>query len=208
MVNAELDFQNVYIYNQKDFRKKNNHRVKCHSWLYSSVQSLIRVWLFVTPWIAARQACLSITNSQSSLRLTSIESVMPSSHLILSRPLLLLSSIFPNTRVFSNESALHVRWPKYCSFSFNINPSNKHPGLIFFIIISNSPFRFFCAFFGICVSGISVSHLSYYNKMYLHKFKDSQLNKSEQHRCQLIHSTLLEMETDWFSGFIYFLYRG
>ena len=82
--------------------------------------------------IAACQASLSITNSQSSLRLTSIESVMPSSHLILCHPLLLLPSIFPSIRVFSNESALRIRWPKYWSFSFNISPSNEHPGLISF----------------------------------------------------------------------------
>ena len=111
-------------------------------------------------------------------------------------------------QLWATESALHIRWPKYWSFSFNICPSNKHPGLISFRLISNSPFLFFCAFFGICVSGISISHLSYYNKMYPHKFKDSQLNKCEQHRCQLIHSTLLETENDWFSGFIYFLCRG
>ena len=80
---------------------------------FSSVQWLSRVWLFATPWIAARQASLSITNSWSSLRLTSIESVMPSSHLILCRPLLLLPPIPPSIRVFSNESALHMRWPKY-----------------------------------------------------------------------------------------------
>ena len=85
-----------------------------------------------TPWIAARQASLSITNSRSSLRLTSIRSVMPSSHLILCRPFLFLPSIFPSIRVFSNESALHMRWPKYWSFSYNISPSNEHPGLIFF----------------------------------------------------------------------------
>ena len=98
--------------------------------LFSSVQSLSRVRLFATPWIAAHQASLSITNSRSSLRFTSIESVMPSSHLILCRPLLLLPSIFPSIRVFSNESALCIRWPKYWSFSFNISPSNEHPGLI------------------------------------------------------------------------------
>ena len=98
----------------------------------SSVQSLSRVRLFVTPWIATRQASLSITNSWSSLRLTSIESVMPSSHLILCRPLLLLPSIFPSIRVFSSESALHIRWPKYWSFSFNISPFSEHPGLISF----------------------------------------------------------------------------
>ena len=86
----------------------------------------------MTPWTAARQASLSITNSWSSLRLTSIKSVMPSSHLILCRPLLLLPSIFPSIRVFSNESALHIRWPKYWSFSFSISPSNEHSGLISF----------------------------------------------------------------------------
>ena len=90
----------------------------------SSVHSLSRVQLFVTPWTAARQASLSITNSQSSLRFTSIESVMPSSHLILCGPLLLRPSVFPSIRVFSNESALWIRWPKFWSFSFNINPSD------------------------------------------------------------------------------------
>ena len=89
---------------------------------FSSVQSLSRVWLFGTPWIAARQASLSITNSQSSLRLTSIESVMSSSHLILGHPLLLLPPIPPSIRVFSNESTLRMRWPKYWSFSFSIIP--------------------------------------------------------------------------------------
>ena len=99
---------------------------------FSSVQSLSRVWLFVTPRIAARQASLSITKSRSSLKLTSIESGMPSSHLILCCPLLLLPSIPPRIRVFSNESTLHMRWPKYWSFSFSISPSNEHPGLISF----------------------------------------------------------------------------
>ena len=97
---------------------------------FSSVQSLSRVWLFATPWIAAHQASLSITNSRSSLRLTSIESVMPSSHLILCRPLLFLPPIPPSIRVFSNESTLRMRWPKYWSFSFSISPSKEHPGLI------------------------------------------------------------------------------
>ena len=96
---------------------------------FSSVQSLSRVRLFATPWIAARQASLSITNSQSSLRLMSIESVMPCSHLILCHPLLLLPSIPPSIRDFSNESTLHMRWPKYWSFSFSIIPSKKQPGL-------------------------------------------------------------------------------
>ena len=94
-----------------------------------SDQSLSRVQLFETPWITARQASLSINNSRSSLRLTSIESVMPSSHLILCRPLLLLPPIPPTFRVFSNESVLHMRWPKYWSFSFSIIPSKEIPGL-------------------------------------------------------------------------------
>ena len=95
----------------------------------SSVQSLSSVWLFATPWIAARQASLSITNYWSSLKLMSIELVMPSSHLILCRPLL-LPPIPPSIRVFSNEPTLHMRWPKYWSFSFSIISSNEHPGLI------------------------------------------------------------------------------
>ena len=103
-----------------------------HTVQFSSVQSLSHVRLFATPWIAARQASLSITNSQSSLKLTSIELVMPSSHLILCRPLFLLPPIPPSIRVFSNESALHMRWAKYWSFSFSINPSNEHPGLVSF----------------------------------------------------------------------------
>ena len=100
--------------------------------LFSSVNSLSHVRLFATPWIAAHQASLSITNSQSSPKLISIQSVMLSSHLILCRPLLLLPSIPPSIRVFSNESTLRMRWPKYWSFSFNISPSNEHPGLISF----------------------------------------------------------------------------
>ena len=99
---------------------------------FRSDQSLSRVWLFATPWIAARQASLSVTNSRSSLRLTSIESVMPSSHLILCRPLLLLPPIPPSIRVFSNESTLRMRWPKYWSFSFSIIPSKEIPGLNLF----------------------------------------------------------------------------
>ena len=94
------------------------------------VKSLSHVRLFATPWTAACQASMSITNSQSLLKLMFIESVMPSNNLVLCRPLLLLHSIFPRIRVFSNESALHIRWPKYWSFSFNISPSNEHSGLI------------------------------------------------------------------------------
>ena len=97
-----------------------------------SVQSISGVWLFVTPWIAAHQASLSITNSQSSRKLMSIRSVLPSSHLTLCRPLLLLPSIFPSIRVFSNESALCIRWPEYWSFSLSISPSSEHPGLMSF----------------------------------------------------------------------------
>ena len=98
--------------------------------LFSSVQLLSRVWLFATPWIAASQACLSNTISWSSLRLASIESVKLSSHLILCHPLLLLPPIPPSIRVFSNESTLSMRWPKYWSFSFSIIPSKEIPGLI------------------------------------------------------------------------------
>ena len=107
----------------------------CYRWFgESSVQfsHSCRVRLFVTSWIAARQASLSFTNSRSSLRLTSIESVMPSSHLILCHPLLLLPPIPPSIRVFSNESTLHMKWPKYWSFSFSIIPSKEHPGQISF----------------------------------------------------------------------------
>ena len=98
----------------------------------SSVQSLSHVPLFATPWTAARQASLSVTNCRSLLKLTSIESVIPSNHLILCRPLLLPPSIFPSVRVFSNESALHIMWPKDWSFSFGVSPSSEYSGLISF----------------------------------------------------------------------------
>ena len=97
-----------------------------------SVQSLSRVRLFAIPWTRAHQASLSITNSWSLLKLICIKSVMPSNHLILCHPLLLLPSIFPNIRIFSNESVLHIRWPKYWSFSFSISPSNEYLGKISF----------------------------------------------------------------------------
>ena len=100
--------------------------------VFAVVQSLGYVWLFATPWTAARQASLSITNSQSLLKLMSIESVMPSNHLVLCHPLLLLPSIFPSIRVFSNESVLRIRWPEYWSFSFS--PSSEYLGLISFRI--------------------------------------------------------------------------
>ena len=102
------------------------------AWLISSVHSLSRVWLFVTPWTAACQASLSITKSQSLFKLISIGSVMPSIYLILCYPLLLLPSIFCSIRVLSNESVIWIRWPKYWSFSFSISPSNEYSGLISF----------------------------------------------------------------------------
>ena len=112
-----------------DVRKSSKRRL-FSSVQFSSVQSLSRVRLFATRWKTACQASLSITNSQSLFKLMSIESVMPSNHLIFCCPLLLLPSIFPNIRVFTNESALRIRWPKYWSFSFNISPCNQHPRLI------------------------------------------------------------------------------
>ena len=103
--------------------------------LFSSVQSLSRAWLFEIPWTAARQASLSITNSRSLLKLMSIQLVMPSNHLILCCPLLRPPSIFPSIRVFSNESVLHIGWPKFWHFSFSTSPSNEHLGLISFRIL-------------------------------------------------------------------------
>ena len=105
---------------------------KCYLLQFSSVQTLSHVQLFATPWATAHQASPSITNSRSLPKLMSIESVMPSNHLILCHPLFFLPSIFPSIRVFSNESAVHIRWPKSWSFCFNISPSNEHPGLISF----------------------------------------------------------------------------
>ena len=113
--------------------QKGHHSTK-HRVQFSSVQSLNHVRLFATPWTTAHQASLSITNSWSLLKLMSIESVIPSSHLILCHPLLLLPSIFPSIRVFSNESVLHIRWPKYWSFTFSISPANEYSGLISFRI--------------------------------------------------------------------------
>ena len=112
---------------QKDFNSK-----FCISFVFVVVQSLSHVWLFATPWTAAGQAFLSFTISQSLLKLLSIELVMPSSHLSLRHLLLLLPSIFPSIRLFSTESALHIKWPKYWSFRFSISPSNEYLGLIFF----------------------------------------------------------------------------
>ena len=109
-----------------------SHKTSFNKFQFSSVQLLSHVRLFVTPWIAGRQASLSITNTRSSPKLMSIESVMPSSHLILRRPLLLLPQIPLSIRVFSNESTLCMRWPKYWGFSFSIIPSKEHPGLTTF----------------------------------------------------------------------------
>ena len=120
---------------EKEIKKKKFYSQYCQKqWntSVSSVQSLSHVWLFTTPWTTARQASLSITNSRSLSTLLCIELVMPSNHLILCRPLRLLPSIFLSIRVFSNELVLYIRWPKYRSFSFNISPSNEHPGLISF----------------------------------------------------------------------------
>ena len=113
------------------YPKKRPQLARKHDSQFSSVQPLSRVRLFATPWIAAHQASLSFTNSRSSLRLMSIESVMPSSHLILCHPLFRLPPNPPSIRVFSNESTLRMRWSKYWSFSFSIIPSKEHPGLIF-----------------------------------------------------------------------------
>ena len=113
---------------------------ECHTSLFITiVQSFSRAQLFVTPWIVAHQASLSITNSWSLLNLMSTKSVMPYNHLILCCPLLLLLSILPSIRVFSNESLPPIRWPKYWSFSFSISPSNEHPGLISFRRLVGSP---------------------------------------------------------------------
>ena len=130
-------------------------------WLqFSSVQSLSRVRLFATPWISARQASLSIIHSRSSLRLTSIELVMPSSHLILCRPLLSLPPVPPSIRVFSNESTLHMRWPKYWSFSFSIIPSKEHPTS--FSMTCCCKWRYFILFNGqVIFCCIYVPHLLY-----------------------------------------------
>ena len=114
------------------FACRNASKQRYHCAKQGSVQSLSHVQLFVTPWTAACQASLSITSSQSLPKLTSIESMRPSNHLILCRPLLLPPSIFPSIRIFSNESALRIRWPKYWNFSFNVGPSNEHSGLISF----------------------------------------------------------------------------
>ena len=153
---SELDWRNLWRWDMEEIlgwafeiidKGRRQRNPKKSSWIpdsklvqdgakttvrFSSVQSLSHVWLFVTPWIAARQASLSIINSRSLPKPMPIESVIPSSHLILRRPLLLLPPIPASIRVFSNESALRMRWPKYWSFSFSISPFNEHPGLVSF----------------------------------------------------------------------------
>ena len=158
-------FNNIYSYNPW-------LKIPLFFFQFISVQSLSCVRLFAAPWIAARQASLSITNSQSSLKLMSIESVMPSSHLILCCPLLLLPLIPPSIRVFSKESTLCMRWPKYWSFSFSISPSSEHSGLISFrmdwldLLAVQGPSRVFSnttvqkdQFFGTQLSSQSNSHI-------------------------------------------------
>ena len=148
-----------------------------------SVQSLSRVRLFVTPWTAARQASLSISNSWSLLKLTSIESVMPSSYLILCHPLLLLPSIFPSIRVFSKESVLHIGWPKDWSFSFNISPCNEYSGMISFrmdwlhLLTVQGTLKSFLQFKSIPSSALS----------FLHGSKASLLQRSAFFMVQLSH---------------------
>ena len=140
MAESEEELKSLLMKVKKEGEKAglNSTLKKLRSWhpvpsvQFSSVQSLSHVQLFETPWTAACQASLSITNSQGLLKLASIELVMPSNHLILCRSLLLLPSIFPSIRIFSNESAFHIRWPKYWSFSFSISPSKETPGLISF----------------------------------------------------------------------------
>ena len=121
-----------YFLTSSILKEKNKKVLTVSTYRFSSVQSFSRVWLFVTPWTAAHQASLFITNSQTLLKLISIESVMPSNHLIFCHPRLLLPSIFPSIRVFSNESVRRIRWPTYWSFSSSISPSNEYSGLISF----------------------------------------------------------------------------
>ena len=127
---------------EKNMRKIRIRKLTMYGYgvTFSSVQLLSHVQLFATPWTVARQASLSITNTQSLPKPMSIESVMPSNHLILCHPLLLLPSIFPSIRVFSNESVLHIRWPKYWSFNFSISPSNEYSGLISLLLTGLIPY--------------------------------------------------------------------
>ena len=132
IVNLQWCAQNINFWTENFISKVKRQAGRKRRQILSSVQSLSRVWLFATPWTAACRASLSITNSRSLLKLMSIESVMPLSHLILCCPLLLPPSIFPSIRVFSNELVLRIRWPKYWSFSVSISPFNEYSGLISF----------------------------------------------------------------------------
>ena len=134
MNTVKHDWAEIHWFPSKKYSKSNEQAkvLSFSSVQFSSVQSLSRVQLFTTPWTPVHQASLCITNSWSSPKLMSIELVMPSNHLILCFPLLLLPSIFPSIRIFSNELALRIRWPKYWSFSFKVSPSNEHSGLISF----------------------------------------------------------------------------
>ena len=158
--------------------------LKCSN--HQSVQSVSHVQLFATPWTVARQASLSITNSRSLLRLMSIESVMPSNHLILCRPLLLLPSIFPSIRVFSNESILCMRLPKYWSFSFNISPSNEHPRLISFRM-----------FWLDLLQSKGLSRVFSNTTVQKHQFFSAQLSLQSNFH---IHTWLLEKPQPWLDG--------
>ena len=129
---GHYDYKHPFLLIKKKSFLKHQAKTDLALWTLSSLQLLSHVRLFATPWNAACQASLSIANSWSLLKLMSIESVMLSNHLILCRPLLLLPSIFPSIRVFSNESVLHIRWSKYWSFSFGMSPSNEYLGPIFF----------------------------------------------------------------------------
>ena len=149
------------------------------SFQFSSVAQY-RVWLLATPWTAAHQASLFITNSQTLLKLMSIESVMPSNHLILCRPLLLLPSIFPSMRVFSNESVLRIRWPKYLSFSFSISPSNEYSGLIslkFFTFLKKYYFWFKWRTHSVCIQIHAHTHTHTHTHTHVYLYGHTQQSK-------------------------------
>ena len=159
-----------------------------HVYQFNSVQSLSHVRLFAFWWTAPCQASLSIVNSRGLLKPMSIESVMLSNHLILCHPLLLSPSIFPRIRVFSNESTLHIRWPKYWSFSFSISPSNEHPGLISFRMVWLDL---------LAIQGTLKSLLQHHNSK--HQFFSAQLSLSSNSD---IHTWLLEKPKPWLDGLL------
>ena len=152
----------------------------------SSVQSLSHVWLFVIPWTTAHQASLSITNSRSLRKLMSIELVIPSNYFILCHTLLLLPSIFPSIRVFSNESVLHIRWPKCWSFSFNISPSNEYSGLIGLLAVNRNSLKL-----KFCVTIFSCLFKNHWLKTYMqHIYADTQAPKPMWHMGANLYSYL------------------